>query len=96
MKQDLKVLRALLGGRTPEVIRQVNEFREAHTHLVREVDPVSIGKAFRQLRKDRGISLRGMAKAIGVSAPFLSDVELGQRNLSLYHTVLFLETIKRK
>lgn len=35
--------------------------------------------AVRNLRQERGISLREMAKLCGVSAGFLSDFELGRR-----------------
>jgi transcriptional regulator with XRE-family HTH domain len=37
------------------------------------------GTRLRQLREERNISLRDLAKKVGVSAPFLSDIELGRR-----------------
>ncbi len=37
-------------------------------------------KWLREMRVTAGTSLRAMARSIGVSAPFLSDVELGRRN----------------
>lgn len=39
----------------------------------------SLGDAIRQSRFAIGISLRDFAKQVGVSAPFISDVELGRR-----------------
>lgn len=39
----------------------------------------SFGQIIRELRKAKELSLRELAKTIGVSAPFLSDVELGRR-----------------
>ena len=33
-------------------------------------------------RKKRDISLREMAKEFGISVPYLSDIELGRRNVS--------------
>lgn len=39
----------------------------------------SIGDRIRQLRNDRDLSLRELAKIVDVSAPFLSDVEAGKR-----------------
>lgn len=39
----------------------------------------TLGEAIRQARMTLGISLRDLAKQIEVSAPFLSDVELGRR-----------------
>lgn len=39
----------------------------------------SFGGNLRELREKKGISLRVLAKKIGVSAAFLSDIELGRR-----------------
>ena len=39
----------------------------------------TFGGRLRQLREEKSISLRELAKKIGVSAPFLSDIELGRR-----------------
>jgi transcriptional regulator with XRE-family HTH domain len=39
----------------------------------------TFGGRLRQLREEKSISLRELAKRIGVSAPFLSDIELGRR-----------------
>lgn len=39
----------------------------------------TFGETIRELRQRRELSLRELAKAIAVSAPFLSDVELGRR-----------------
>ena len=46
---------------------------------------MTIGQRIRQLREESDLSLRELAKKIGVSAPFLSDVELGRRNPSDKH-----------
>jgi transcriptional regulator with XRE-family HTH domain len=40
----------------------------------------SLGEAIRSLREQRQLSLRGLAQRIGVSAPFLSDVERNRRS----------------
>ena len=37
---------------------------------------------YRALRKRRGLSLRAVAREMGVSAPFLCDVERGFRRFS--------------
>lgn len=43
-------------------------------------DPAStMGRRLRELREQAGLSLREVAKAANISAPFLSDVELGRR-----------------
>lgn len=39
----------------------------------------SLGEVIRALRDKAGLSLRELAKSVDVSAPFLSDVELGRR-----------------
>lgn len=93
----IKQLRERIGSvtRIRNVIADVHKFQEPHMKLVQQVDQVSIGKALRKLREDSGISLRGMAQAIGVSASFLSDVELGRCKLSMVHSVLFLDRAQR-
>ena len=44
----------------------------------------SIGEAIRLLRTERRMTLRALAEKIGVSAPFLSDVEHGRRQTNQY------------
>jgi transcriptional regulator with XRE-family HTH domain len=39
----------------------------------------SMGQRLREMRERAGLSLREVAKAAKISAPFLSDVELGRR-----------------
>lgn len=43
---------------------------------------VRLGAALRACRESKGISLRQVAIALELSAPFISDCELGRRNLS--------------
>jgi transcriptional regulator with XRE-family HTH domain len=38
-----------------------------------------LGQRIRELREERDVSLRELAKKLGVSAAFLSDIELGRR-----------------
>lgn len=55
----------------------------------------TIGERIRELRGDKDLSLRELATKIGVSAAFLSDVELGRRYPSDKHLeklALALET----
>ncbi len=42
----------------------------------------TLGARIRELREDKDLSVRELAKRLGVSAPFLSDVELGRRHPS--------------
>jgi transcriptional regulator with XRE-family HTH domain len=41
-----------------------------------------LGERIRELREERDLSVRELARKIKVSAPFLSDVELGRRHPS--------------
>ena len=43
---------------------------------------VELGLVLRRAREERGLSLRGCAKEIGVSAMYLCDVERGRRAIS--------------
>jgi len=38
-----------------------------------------MGQRLRELRESAGLSIREVAKSVNISAPFLSDVELGRR-----------------
>jgi transcriptional regulator with XRE-family HTH domain len=40
---------------------------------------ISLGQRLRELRDNADLSLRELAKRIGVTSPFLSDIELGRR-----------------
>lgn len=40
---------------------------------------ISLGKRLRELRDGVDLSLRELAKRVGISGPFLSDIELGRR-----------------
>jgi transcriptional regulator with XRE-family HTH domain len=40
---------------------------------------ISLGQRLRELRDKADLSLRELAKRIGISSPFLSDIELGRR-----------------
>jgi transcriptional regulator with XRE-family HTH domain len=39
----------------------------------------SLGQRLHQLRENADLSLRELAKQVGISPPFLSDIELGRR-----------------
>jgi transcriptional regulator with XRE-family HTH domain len=42
----------------------------------------TLGERIRELREEQDLSVRELAKKVSVSAPFLSDVELGRRHPS--------------
>lgn len=45
---------------------------------------VSLGEAVRSLREDQRLTLRALAEKVGISAPFLSDLEHGRRQTDRY------------
>ena len=50
------------------------------TVKVSEIDHLEAGRYIRGLRTRALMSLRRLSHELGVSAPFLSDLELGRRN----------------
>jgi transcriptional regulator with XRE-family HTH domain len=46
---------------------------------MKETLAATMGQRLRELRERAGFSLREVAKAADISAPFLSDIELGRR-----------------
>ena len=47
-----------------------------------KIDQTKAGQMIRELRKKSDVSLRDMAAQMNLSAPFVSDMELGRRNWS--------------
>jgi hypothetical protein len=54
---------------------------------------IRLGKALRECRIQKGRSLRACAEQIGISAPYLSDVELGRRTISKERLKLLMGVI---
>ena len=48
-----------------------------------KIDHVSSGKTARKKRERANVSLREIARRMKISAPYLSDLELGKRNWSV-------------
>ena len=49
------------------------------TVQVTEIDSQKAGEQIRRLRQSKGLSLRRLAKDMGISVMFLCDLELGRR-----------------
>lgn len=49
----------------------------------KEIDHSATGMLFRAMRTEAKVSLRAIAKAMGKSAPYIGDLELGRRNWTL-------------
>ena len=64
--------------RLGEADRLTNEWRKKHDAILREV-----GSFMRYTREASKVSLRTLAKRLGCSAPFLSDMERGNRKYSI-------------
>lgn len=58
---------------------QVKAVLHKNRRVVHEIDHKATGKSFRSERERLGVSLRKFALAIGYSAPFVSDLERGER-----------------
>lgn len=54
---------------------------------------MTIGERIRQLREVKDLSLRELAKTVGISAAFLSDVELGRRYPSDKHLAAIAQAL---
>ena len=74
---ESRCLHALVQ-RLGEADRITNEWRKKHDAILREV-----GHEMRKERERRKVSLRSLAKQLGCSAPFLSDMERGNRKYSI-------------
>lgn len=56
--------------------------QEAHTRCLRVRTSIEVGELLRDERLERKKGLRETARALGISAPYLSDLELGRRGWS--------------
>lgn len=74
-----------------DVLRFKHAFVKRQFTLV--LDKTKMGRALRKMREDADLSLRSVAKSVGVSAPFLSDCELGHRAPSIGVLKKILETL---
>lgn len=46
------------------------------------LDPRMMGQQMRELREKKGVSGRELARRLGFSAPYVSDLELGRRSFN--------------
>lgn len=59
------------------------------------IDQALTGYSARRLREHAKLSLRKVAKEMGISAPFLSDLENGKRNWTRTKAVQFQDAVDR-
>jgi hypothetical protein len=60
---------------------------------VRKVDNAALGYMMRKLRQTQGVSLRYVARQMDLSAPYVSDMELGRRNWTVERVESFLKSL---
>jgi predicted transcriptional regulator len=60
---------------------------------VEVIDHVATGESMRQLRKSHKISLREVARRMKLSAPFISDLERGNRNWDGSRSLAFMSAV---
>lgn len=61
----------------------------------KEIDQTAIAAELREKREKSGLSLREVARRMGFTAPYLSDLELGRRNWSEEKVAEYLEALKK-
>lgn len=59
--------------RSPETATEAAKY-------AKKLERMTLGEFVREIREAHGIKLRTLATASGLSAPFLSDLELGRRS----------------
>src|SRR5882724_5880741 len=62
----------------------------------REIFYKKVGDLIRARRKERGLSQEGLAKAIGLKRPSLSNIEKGRQNILLHTFCDIVETLDAK
>lgn len=62
-------------------------------HEVRSIDHKGTGEAMRMLRKSHRLSLREVARFMKLSAPFVSDLELGRRNWDSSRAIKYMMAV---
>lgn len=61
-----------------------------------QIDQRALGREMKELREAMGLSLRSVATGLGISAPYLSDLELGKRNWNDARIVEYKKAIKKR
>lgn len=60
----------------------------------KELDPKLIGEDMAKLRKKKGLSQIEVARRMGVSSPYVHDLEAGRRNWSETRVTLYLKALE--
>lgn len=67
-----------------EVVKEIEAYNQKCYDYAMELEAWAeeLGPILREGRQKKGFTLRAMAKKLDISAPFLSDMELGKRGIS--------------
>lgn len=84
-----------LKGRA-KIERDADSIWNACAVSVMQPNHAAIGIAMRNERKRVSVSLRGLAKRMDISAPYLGDLELGRRSWTQERLVQYLTELERK
>lgn len=58
------------------------------------IEHTETGAEARRQRQNKGVSLRALGRAMGISAPYLSDLERGRRNWTIKRMRHFEHTLE--
>jgi len=64
------------------------------TKTIVVIDHAATSKAARAIREKAGLSVREVARRMGFSAAYISDLELGKRHWSRSKSILFERAVK--
>jgi predicted transcriptional regulator len=83
---------------TMNLIQRVEALQLLSTKHQRDMENAyrEIGEVLREKRRKAGFPLRSFAVGLGVSAPYLSDMERGNRRYSQKHVAMAVELLEAK
>lgn len=87
-----KNLLAIAQGNILRPLEELAKATEERSDLEQQTLRV-VARRLRGLRQSQKVSLRQLAKAMNLSAPYISDIELGRRNLSHAFAKQYIETV---
>ena len=76
--------------RGPRKVKDAQEWKVICAEMQPVVNKAKLGKMMRRLREDSGLSLREVARRMEFSAPYISDCEVGNRELNTFELQRFI------
>ncbi len=59
-----------------------------------ETEPVKLGRNLRRIRKEKGFTQADIAEAVGISCPYLSNIENGKVNATISTVARLAKVLK--